>query len=80
MMEGVSVITGKAVPLKINIGTTDKDTIEATAQGETVIKLSGVEKPVTLNRVVHISYAEHSSVSLSALCNDNHTLEFTSWR
>lgn len=73
-MKDVSVISGKTVASyislmqrlyrKLLIETAGKDTIRATAQGESIVRLSGWERPVILSRVIHVPYFEHRLVSV----------------
>lgn len=76
-MNDVSEITEKAISSKISIGKAVEDTFKATSHGESVIKLSGKENPVMLNRVLHVPDAEHSLNSVSSLCDDDATVDFT---
>lgn len=78
LMKDVSVITGKDVPSNISIGTANKDSIKATAQGGSIIGLSGGQKPVILNRVLRVSDVGPSLVYVSNFCDDGHTIELTS--
>lgn len=67
MMKDVPRIAGKAVPTNISTGTARKDTIKARAQSESIVKLSGGDKPVRLNRVLHFSDVEHGLISVPGL-------------
>lgn len=77
MMKDMLVINGNPVTSDIIIGTAGEDALKATAQGESVIKLSGWEKPVKLNQVLRVPDADHSLISASRLCDYNHTVNFT---
>lgn len=77
MMKDAYVITRKAVTLEVNIRTASRITTKATGQSKIVNKLLGGEKRVTLNRVPHVTEAEHGLISVSISCDDYHTLEVT---
>lgn len=67
MMKDLSVISGKAVSFEISTGTADRNTIKATAQIESVIKLPGLEKPVALNRNIFMEMEPTSAWLPSSL-------------
>lgn len=71
MMKKVPVITKKVGTFYIRIGAVGKNTTKVTAHDESVIKLSGRQKPVSLNRMLYVPYVEHGLISVSRICNDN---------
>lgn len=72
----MSVITGKAAPSDIIIGTDGKKKIKLKAHGKSFINLPGGKKPDTLSRVPHVPDVEHNLASVSRLCDHNHTVRF----
>lgn len=54
IMKDVSMITRTAVPSSDEIKTAGSDTIDATAQNESVIAYPCEKKQVNLNRVLHV--------------------------
>lgn len=77
VMKGVSIITGKVVSSNISTSAAGKHMFKATDQRESVKKLSRGEKPVALNRSIHVASVETSLVPASNFCDDDHTMEST---
>lgn len=75
MLNGASMITGKAVSPNRTIGTAGKDVIEAKIQAESILNMVGGTETAKLNRVLRVPNAEHSLTSVLSLCNDGHTVE-----
>lgn len=74
----MSVVTVKAVTSYIHVGTTGKDTIKLTSQGQSVVITAGSEKPVTFNSLLRVPGVEHSLDPMSSVCVNNHFMQFTS--
>lgn len=54
------MITGKTVPSDTIIGIGGKDIIKAKTQRESVVNVTGGNKPARLKRILHASDVEHS--------------------
>lgn len=70
------MITGRIVSSDESVGTTGKDTIIVTTQGESVTKLSGGKRPVTITRMLCELQVKDSLVSVSSCFDDNEITQF----
>lgn len=77
MIEALSVITRKAVPSDIRIGTAGRDIIQATFQGECDIRMTGGENPKLQSYVLHVPKRIDGLVSVVILHDDNHAIKLT---
>lgn len=67
---------GKAVLSDTRIRTAGEVVIKAKTQGKSNVNVAGGTKSAKLNRVLHVLNDEHSLISISGLCDGDHTVKF----
>lgn len=76
-MKNDVVISDDKAPISRNNGAAGTAVIEVTSQGKSRVRLSGGTETVRLDRVLLVRKAAHNLVSVSGLCDDDHTVLFT---